>query len=236
MTAANPALFDGYVDDYEAALHQGLALAGESRDYFARERIAETAAWVRAAESRPLSRVLDFGCGTGDSTPLLLDAFPQASLVGVDVAEQAVARAARAHGQARARFAPLAEVRALPPVDLVYTNGVFHHVPPAERPRIVHRLIQWLRPGGWLALWENNPWNPGTRLVMARIPFDRDAITLTPTEAGTLLRRGGFRVATCRFRFYFPRSLARLRWLERFLTHLPLGGQYCLLARKPATA
>ena len=34
--------------------------------------------------------------------------------------------------------------------------------------------------GGVLALFENNPWNPGTRLVMKRIPFDRNAQTISP--------------------------------------------------------
>jgi hypothetical protein len=26
-----------------------------------------------------------------------------------------------------------------------------------------------MRPGGVVALWENNPWNPATRYVMGRI-------------------------------------------------------------------
>jgi hypothetical protein len=41
---------------------------------------------------------------------------------------------------------------------------------------------------GMLALFENNPWNPGARMVMARIPFDRDAVTLSPIEARRMLR------------------------------------------------
>lgn len=35
-------LFDGYAAEYEAACHQGLALSGESRDYFSEKRIAST--------------------------------------------------------------------------------------------------------------------------------------------------------------------------------------------------
>jgi hypothetical protein len=51
-----------------------------------------------------------------------------------------------------------------------------------------------LRPGGLFAPWENNPWNPNTRYVMSRIPFDRDATTLSPPKAVGLLRQNGFQV------------------------------------------
>ena len=52
--------------------------------------------------------------------------------------------------------------------------------------RCIRRL---LRPNGIFALWENNPWNPGTRLVMRRIPFDRDASLLTPASAVSCFAR-----------------------------------------------
>lgn len=48
---------------------------------------------------------------------------------------------------------------------------------------VVDLVRRSLRPGGVFAFWEINPWNPGTRHVMSRIPFDRDAIMLTPPEA-----------------------------------------------------
>jgi hypothetical protein len=46
-----------------------------------------------------------------------------------------------------------------------------------------------------LSALENNPWNPGTRYVMSRIPFDRDAIPLTPSAARHLLKRAALRPA-----------------------------------------
>jgi hypothetical protein len=90
-----------------------------------------------------------------------------------------------------------------------------------------------LRPGGFFALWENNPWNPGTRWIMRRIPFDRDAIPLPPPEARRLVSSAGFAVLGTRYCFYFPRALRALRPLERLGHGVPLGAQYCVLARKP---
>jgi hypothetical protein len=80
---------------------------------------------------------------------------------------------------------------------------------------------------------ENNPWNPGARLVMARIPFDKDAEPLSPVEARRLLRSGGFaRCSSLRTLFYFPRPLAFLRPVEPLLALLPLGAQYYILGIK----
>src|SRR4029434_4043103 len=76
---------------------------------------------------------------------------------------------------------------------LVYCNGVFHHIPPQAREAAVAYVARALRPGGLWAFWENNPWNPGTRYAMHRIPFDRDAIPLTPPEARRLLQAGRVR-------------------------------------------
>jgi hypothetical protein len=68
---------------------------------------------------------------------------------------------------------------------------------------------------------------------MSRIPFDHDAITLTPPQARCLLRAGGFEVLRTDFAFIFPRMLAALRRLEPRVSLLPLGAQYQILCRKP---
>jgi hypothetical protein len=68
---------------------------------------------------------------------------------------------------------------------------------------------------------------------MSRIPFDRDAVTLSFLEAEALLRRAGFRSVATSFHFFFPKALSRLRPLETWLERVPLGAQYCVLARKP---
>ncbi len=119
---------------------------------------------------------------------------------------------------------------------MVYCNGVFHHIPPAQRAQTVNYIWHSLRPGGLFALWENNPWNPGTRYVMSKIPFDHDAITLVPPEARDLLRQGGFEIIRTDFLFLFPKPLKSLRWIEPWLRAMPLGGQYQVLCRKSPRA
>ena len=37
-------------------------------------------------------------------------------------------------------------------------------------------VFESLRPGGYFSLWENKPWNPGTRFAMHRCAFDQDGV------------------------------------------------------------
>jgi hypothetical protein len=92
-----------------------------------------------------------------------------------------------------------------------------------------------LRPGGLFGLWKNNPWNPGTRYVMAHCAFDYDAVTLTPLESKRLLRSAGFQILRTDFLFTFPRPLKLLRPAEKLVAKLRLSAQYQIICRKSAS-
>jgi SAM-dependent methyltransferase len=224
--------FDAYAADYDAALHQGLAATGEDKDYFASGRIAWLSRCLKRLGEGPRS-ALDFGCGTGSATPFMFEHIGVESVAGLDVSPASLETARKMHGSEAASFLLFDQYNPEAQIDLAFSNGVFHHIAPAERPQAVDYLYRSVRQGGLFALWENNPWNPGTRYVMSRIPFDRDAITLTADEARTMLRDGGFEIVRTDFLFIFPRALGFLRGLERLVTRLPLGGQYQILCRKP---
>ena len=81
-------------------------------------------------------------------------------------------------------------------------------------------------------MWENNPWSPAARYVMYRIPFDRDAIMVWPSEARRLAQCAGLSVARTDYAFVFPRSLRFMRVLEPTVRRLPLGAQYQVLSLK----
>jgi SAM-dependent methyltransferase len=209
---------------------RGLRLSGEDRHFFIAGRLAELRR--RLGDAFRPRRLLDFGCGIGDTSRALLAAFPDAEVLGVDTAEGALRHAADTHRDARLRFQPLATLSGEGGFDLCYVNGVFHHIVPEERAGAVRLIRDALAPAGRLALFENNPWNPGTRLVMSRVPFDDDAIMLSPPETRRMLEAEGFRCEGSRSLFYFPRPLAFLRFLEPALSKLPLGAQYLVLGRR----
>jgi SAM-dependent methyltransferase len=222
-------LFD-LAEEYDEMLNCGIRLSGEDKFFFIAGRVRDLKRQL-PSDFDP-RRILDFGCGGGDTSCFLAKIFPNAHVVGVDVAEQVLAYASNANGSARVTFRLTRDYNELEKFDLCYANGVFHHLKPAERPSALREIHKALAPGGYLALFENNPWNIGARMVMSRIPFDRDAQMLPPIETRKLVQENGFLPVATRFLFYLPRSLSRLRPLEAHLVALPLGAQYYVLARK----
>jgi SAM-dependent methyltransferase len=224
--------FAVHVADYDAALARGQAVSGDDKLYFVRGRLAWLAACLRQLGEHPTT-MMDYGGGLGSAPPAFRAWLGVTSVVGTDMAPRALAVARRADGSERARLLRFDHDQPNASLDLVYSNGVFHHILPHARVAAVASVARALRPGGLWAFWENNPWNPGTRYVMHRIPFDRAAIPLTPPEARRLLQAGGFEILRTDFLFLFPPRRQWLRGLEARLTHRPLGAQYQVLCRRP---
>jgi len=224
-------LFDNYAGAYEEALSAAIAPSGESREYFAEGRVE----WLRRCLEElglPTGDVLDFGCGDGATTPLLLETLGANSAVGVDVSFKSLELARKRCANEPIRFEPLGEFRPSGQFSLAYCNGVFHHIAPTKRAEALSLIHGALRTGGIFSFWENNPWSLATRYVMSRCSFDRDAILLFPAEARKLVMDGGFQVLRTDFRFIFPRALRGFRKIEDFVHRAPLGAQYQVLCRK----
>ena len=97
-------------------------------------------------------RIVDAGCATGAFTAMLAKIAPEAEVIGIDIAESAVARA-------RARYAGIAfERMALDEcaskfavsADLVSCLEVLYYLPREERAEALKQLRTMLRPGGIL--------------------------------------------------------------------------------------
>jgi len=136
-------------------------------------------------------RVVDVGCGPGNSTALLIARYPEARVVGVDVSSEMLR-----HARERVPAADfvLADVAAWSPpagTELLFGNTVFHWVP--DHPAVLARLLATLPPGGVLAVqMPDNADEPALalmRTVAARGPW---AETLAPAGAArAALRRPG---------------------------------------------
>jgi len=224
--------FDEFAGNYDDALNKGLKFTGEGRDFFAAGRVEWLAKRLDAV-GVTISTCLDFGCGTGGGCGPLATGLKLDSYLGYDPSSASIMEARGLLGTESITFEHDEQVIPSAAFDLVFTNGVFHHIPPAHRQSCVQLAWRALKPGGWLAFWENNRWNPIVHFLMSRVPFDKDAQMLFPHQARSLLRAGGFEIVLTDYLFVFPAMLKALRPLEPWLCKLPLGGQYMVLARKP---
>jgi SAM-dependent methyltransferase len=233
MNGNDPAAFDQYASNYDEALGRGLSLTGEGKEYFAEGRVK----WLRRVLSElniPTPRkVLDYGCGTGSGAPWLINILGCESTFGYDPSAESIAEAKKVHAALPSTFSNAVEDIAPGAFDLAFCNGVFHHIPIADRLDAARTILRALKPGGVFAFWENNPWNPIVHWMMWKVPFDHDAIMLFPAGAKRLLREAGFSVIDRDYQFVFPAWLSSGRKMEPSLRKLPLGGQYQILARKP---
>lgn len=225
--------FDQFADTYDEDLNRALSAgSGETKEFFARGRVQHTAACVRRL-NQPAQSVLDYGCGVGDTTPLIRELFGAPYVVGLDVSPRSLEVANARYSSPQCCFSTFEEYAPSATLDVAYCNGVFHHIPLEQRGATINYIFRCLRPGGIFALWENNPWNPGTRYVMSQCVFDEDAITLTPRQARRMLSSGGFELLDTDYLFFFPNFARAFRFLEPWLVHFPLGAQYQVLCRKP---
>jgi SAM-dependent methyltransferase len=222
--------FDETAREYERLFVPWLRIAGASREHFARTRLNWLSHLLRTHEIAP-KRVLDFGCGTGMSLGLLTEVLQAEHVIGLDTSEESLAVAAETVGNERVQLATPARFLPQGDLDLVFCNGVFHHIPVAERPMTIDYIYRCLRPGGIFALWENNPWNPIHAFAMKHSKIDKNAIPLPPPESCRLTSEQ-FQVVRTDYLFFLPGPFRWLRSLEKWLIKVPVGAQYQVFARK----
>lgn len=130
---------------------------GDERTRAAQELLA------RVRVEKP-HRVVDLGCGPGNSTELLAERWPYAEIVGVDNSPEMLACARSDHPEIQFVSADVLSYRPERPVDLLFANAVLQWVP--EHERLLPELLASLHPGGALAFQvPDNFTEPSHRLM-----------------------------------------------------------------------
>ncbi len=216
--------FDQYAGQYEALIAAQTGLFDRDNDYFVRYKVERAKQLAGQSLTDEVAAVLDFGCGVGRAMPHFRAAFPNADVVGCDPSADSLTIARRDNPDCR--FLGLDKLSAATKFDLVLASCVFHHIAPAERQDALRYCHDRLKPGGHFVIFEHNPFNPVTRHLVNTCPFDADAVLLTMRETMRRMREAKFDIAATGYCLFFPAQLASLRPLEKYLSWLPLGGQY----------
>jgi len=218
--------FDRYSADYEGTVAKSVSFSGLPHDFFMSAK-ADLLAALFAEKFGPSTpvRMLDVGCGVGRAHPWLRPIV--ATLSGVDPSAESIERAkadnptvAYSVGDGRAlEFADDS-------FDAVVAICALHHVPVDDWRPFVAEMRRVARPGGLVVIIEHNPWNPLTRLAVARCPLDADAVLLGATSASRLLAEAGCVEIENRHFLLFPSQRRLARRMEAMCASLPLGAQY----------
>ncbi len=225
--------FDRFAKTYGEKLDQSISYCSLTHDFFTRVKAAHLCAEVETVAGRGAQpAILDLGCGGGLTDVLLKGRFQR--LQGLDVSHQLIEQARLRNPEVP--YSTYDGTRSNFPdstFDFVFAICVWHHVPPAQWHRFAAECFRLTRPGGTILVYEHNPYNPLTRLTVARCEFDADAALLTPSRIRTLLTEAGFTAGKTEFLIFLPFDRPWCRALEaRLLRRIPLGAQFVVSARK----
>jgi SAM-dependent methyltransferase len=221
--------FNLYANNYHELLDQSVSISGESGAYFAEVKARYVASVLGPNFD---GRLLDFGCGVGLVSRMLLKHLPAAYIDGYDPSDKSICAIDR-ELMTRGSFTWNRDTLRSDYNGIVVAN-VMHHITPEERQATIDFLASRLADGGRLFIFEHNPANPLTRWAVFRCPFDDDAVLLWPSEAKQIIANSGLQKSAPEYLLYFPHSLRSLRFLEKHLKWCPLGAQYVVVSKKTA--
>jgi trans-aconitate 2-methyltransferase len=140
--------------------------------YLKFERERGQAARDLLARIPPLAprKIVDLGCGPGNSAALLALHFRGAEILGVDTSENMLRAACERLPAARFIRQDLSEWAPAEPVDLIFANAALHFAPNHER--LLAKLMSFLAPGGVLAVQMPNVLQDAAHALMRMVSVD----------------------------------------------------------------
>lgn len=227
--------FDAFEDTYVEDLDRAVSFGGKPGEFYTRRK-ADLLITLAARQLGDPGRLdlLDVGCGIGQTDRFLSGR--TGSLTGTDVSPGSLDRARELNPGVR--YVISGEDEPLPfadaTFDLSFAICVMHHVPSGEWASFAEEMRRVTRPGGIVAIFEHNPWNPGTRKVLRDCVFDEDVTPIRERRMRSILRGAGLEPAESRQIIFLPTSAAWWLRVEDLLRRVPLGAQYYVAARRPA--
>ena len=234
----DPPTFNLYADSYNDLHEKATAASGFASGYFDAYKVKAMAnALNKRGEANPAPTILNFGCGIGNSDPIIRQYLPQATIKSTDISPETIRVAKNLHGHLPDLEYAVYNGDAIPfanAFDIVFVAHVFHHIPRHLHLHTLALLYGKLKPGGLLFLFEHNPFNPMTLWITYHYDYkiDPNANLLSPFYASSMLGKAGFTRQELRFTIFFPGALAALVRYEKYLAKVPFGAHYYLVTQK----
>jgi len=117
---------------------------------FASERTQPSIDLIRRINLDSPRRIIDLGCGPGNSTEALRRRWSQSAVTGLDNSVQMIEEARRTYPQGTWEAGDAASWRAADPFDLVFSNAMLQWLP--DHANLCRHLMDQVAPGGALAV------------------------------------------------------------------------------------
>lgn len=225
--------FDEFAQDYRSIHNKNIKISGADSDYFSEYKIVELL--QHESHFAPI-KILDFGCGDGNSVVYLKKHFPHSSVFGVDVSEKSIllAQSKKISSTEFLHFNGSSLPFENNSFDVVFSSMVFHHIEHQLHLDIINEISRVLKPNGRFYNFEHNPLNPLTQKIVKECEFDKDARLLSPKYHKALITKSDLQLKEVRFTLFFPRHklFNMLLPLEKRLSKFTFGAQYYIIALK----
>jgi len=225
--------FDEWVSEYRDIHNNNIKISGTDSNYFSEFKIIKVKEHEHNSEN---IKILDLGCGDGNSEIYFRKYFPSAKIYGIDISEKSIAIA-------KSRNIPecyfnVYDGENIPyddnVFDIIFIAGVLHHIDEKYHHSILKSCYRVLKNSGRIYVFEHNPYNPITRKIVKDCVFDKDAKLVTAKNISEKLKNVGFNFTNINYTIFFPRFkfFKYLIAYERYLKWCALGAQYYIRSLK----
>lgn len=224
--------FDTYAESYDSSLSEALEIVNIDAEYFTEYKIKQLSSYYKKNSISP-KKILDFGCGVGNSSLYLSKYFPNAEILGIDVSLKSI-EMAKSKNIPNGHF-DIYDGKRLEyekeSFDTVFISNVFHHIEHEQHIEILKEIQMILKRDGVVFFFEHNTLNPVTQKIVNDCIFDKDAKLLNFLYTKKIFKKVGL-INKINFILFIPPKFKKLLFLEKYLDWLPLGGQYICIGKK----
>ncbi|MDP8298874.1 MAG: NAD-dependent epimerase/dehydratase family protein, partial [Candidatus Tantalella remota] len=196
--------FDRLSPSYENILNSDVKVSGENAEYFANYK----AECVRSFLGDDYSgSILDYGCGVGLISKYLETHFDpeKARITGYDISTESIKKA----GTKTENVVFTSDINEVgkEKYNAIIVANVLHHIDREERAAFLRKVKSLLADDGYIFIFEHNPYNPATRIIVKLSILDENTSLLRAGESCRLLREAGVDVFQKRYIVFFPKFL-----------------------------
>lgn len=199
-------------------------------EYFMKNKAIELIEILKKCNTK--KNLLDVGCGNGEFESLIFTHFDK--IVGIDCSKVMIAAAKKR----KLRNCSFLTGNALnfqfdERFDFIIFVNVLHHINPKKRLAVLKNAREHLKRYGCIIIFELNPFNPFTWFIVKFMAeMDKNASLISHCNLQKYLKMTGFAEVQTKFFQFFPKELDSLKFTEKYISFIPLGGEYRLVAKK----